>query len=280
VNLRALVFGGTSGIGARTAEVLAENGWDVVIGGRRQRQGEALASGLGDRTEFVRCDVTVESEVACAVAHAVGRLGGIDALVNCAGGGVPEPRGIAAADLETTEATLRVHLLGVIAAMKHVAPVLVAQRSGSIVNVASLGGLVAGWSAMGYSAAKAALIHVTRCVAVELGEFGVRVNSVSPGPTSTGVFGKSAGLDPDDADRLVGRLEPLFESLVRPWQPFPRLAVADDVARAVVWLASDAARFVNGHDLVVDGGISAGRPLSVSEGSRAKIDAALAGGNA
>jgi NAD(P)-dependent dehydrogenase (short-subunit alcohol dehydrogenase family) len=273
VSLRALVFGGTSGIGARTAELFAEDGSDVVIAGRRRRQGEALASRLG--AEFVRCDVTVESEVARAVAHAVRRLGGIDALVNCAGGGVPEPRGIAAADLETTEATLRVHLLGVIAAMKHVAPVLIAQRSGSIVNVASLGGLLAGWSAMGYSAAKAALIHVTRCVAVELGEFGVRVNSVSPGPTGTGIFGKSAGLDPDEADRLAGRLEPLFESLVRPWQPFPRLAVADDVARAVVWLASDAARFVNGHDLVVDGGISAGRPLSVSDGSREKIAAAV-----
>jgi NAD(P)-dependent dehydrogenase (short-subunit alcohol dehydrogenase family) len=275
--MRALVFGGTSGIGARTAELLAENGSDVVIAGRRQSQGEALASRLGDRTEFVRCDVTVESDVARTVAHTVDRVGGIDALVNCAGGGVPEPRGIAAADLETTEATLRVHLLGVVAAMKHVAPVMVAQRSGSIVNVASLGGLVAGWSALSYSAAKAALIHLTRCVAVELGEFGVRVNSVSPGPTRTGIFGKSAGLEPEAADRLVERLEPLFESLVRPWQPFPRMAVADDVARAVAWLAGDDARFVNGHDLVVDGGISAGRPLSVSDGNREKVAAALAG---
>jgi NAD(P)-dependent dehydrogenase (short-subunit alcohol dehydrogenase family) len=160
--------------------------------------------------------------------------------------------------------------------MKHAAPVMIEHGSGSIVNVASLGGLVAGWSALGYSAAKAALIHLTRCVAVELGEFGIRVNCVSPGPVATGLLGKSAGLDPADADRSAANLETLLERLVRPWQPYPRLSVPDDVARAVVWLASDASSFVNGHNLVVDGGISAGRPLSASDGNREKIAAALA----
>jgi NAD(P)-dependent dehydrogenase (short-subunit alcohol dehydrogenase family) len=275
--LRALIIGGTSGIGARTAERLAKGRSRVVIAGRREEEGERLASRLGHGAQFVRCDVTVESDVARAVSHAVDRFGGLDALVNSAGGGVPEPRGIAAADLATTEATLRVHLVGVVAAMKHAAPVMAGQGSGSIVNIASLGGVVAGWSALGYSAAKAALIHLTRCVAVELGEFGVRVNSVSPGPTLTGIFGKSAGLAPEEADGCAGRLEPLFESLVRPWQPFPRMAVADDVARVVVWLASDGSSFVNGQDLVVDGGISAGRPLSASDGNREKINAAIAG---
>jgi NAD(P)-dependent dehydrogenase (short-subunit alcohol dehydrogenase family) len=275
--LRALIIGGTSGIGARTAELLAESRSRVVIAGRRQVEGEQLAGRLGNGAQFVRCDVTIESDVARAVSYAINSFGGLDALVNSAGGGVPEPRGIAAADLTTTEATLRVHLVGVVAAMKHAAPVMVAQRSGSIVNIASLGGVVAGWSALSYSAAKAALIHLTRCVAVELGEFGVRVNSVSPGPTLTGIFGKSAGLDPEEADDRTGRLEPLFESLVRPWQPFPRMAVADDVARVVVWLASDGSSFVNGQDLVVDGGISAGRPLSASDGNREQINAAIAG---
>jgi NAD(P)-dependent dehydrogenase (short-subunit alcohol dehydrogenase family) len=277
-NLRALVFGGTSGIGARTAELLAANGSQVLIAGRRQREGEDLAYSLGERAAFIRCDVTLESDIARAVAEAVDRFGGLNAVVNSAGGGVPEPRGIAAVDLGITEATLRVHLLGVIAAMKHAAPIMVEQRSGSIVTVASLGGLVAGWSALSYSAAKAAVIHLTRCAAVELGEFGVRANSVSPGPVMTGLFGKGhSALDPSDADCRAGRLETLFESLVRPWQPYPRVAVADDVARAVVWLASDASSFVNGHDLVVDGGISAGRPLSSSEGTREKIHAVLKG---
>jgi NAD(P)-dependent dehydrogenase (short-subunit alcohol dehydrogenase family) len=275
--LRALIIGGTSGIGARTAELLAESRSQVVIAGRRQREGEELAARLGNRAGFVRCDVTVESDVARAVTYAVDRFGGLDALVNSAGGGVPEPRGIAAADLAATEATLRLHLVGVVAAMKHAAPVMIEHGSGSIVNVASLGGLVAGWSALGYSAAKAALIHLTRCVAVELGEFGVRVNSVSPGPTLTGIFGKSAGLDSGEADSRAGQLETLFESLVHPWQPFPRMAVVDDVARVIVWLASDGSSFVNGQDLVVDGGISAGRPLSASDGNREAIKSVVTG---
>jgi NAD(P)-dependent dehydrogenase (short-subunit alcohol dehydrogenase family) len=276
--LRALVIGGTSGIGARTAELLAANGSRVVIAGRRQREGEELAHRLGERAGFVRCDVTLESDVAHAVGETVERLGGLDALVNSAGGGVPEPRGVAAADLEITEATLRVHLVRVIAAMKHAAPIMIEQHSGSIVNIASLGGIVAGWSALSYSAAKAAVIHVSRCAAVELGEFGVRVNSISPGPVITGLLGKGrTASDPSEADRHAGRLETLFESLVRPWQPYPRVGVPDDVARAAVWLASDASSFVNGHDLVVDGGISAGRPLSSSEGAREKIKAVLAG---
>jgi NAD(P)-dependent dehydrogenase (short-subunit alcohol dehydrogenase family) len=275
--LRALVLGGTSGIGARTAELLVANGAYVVVGGRRQREGEELANRLGARAAFVRCDVTVEADVARAVADVVDRLGGLDALVNSAGGGVPEPRGIASADLVTTEASLRVHLVGVIAAMKHAAPVMLERGSGSIVNIASLGAVVAGWSALSYSAAKAALIHLTRCVAVELGEFGIRVNSVSPGPVVTGLLGKSAGLDPSDADLRAARLEALFESLVRPWQPYPRVGVTDDVAEAVVWLTSDASSFVNGHNLVIDGGISAGRPLSASHGNREQISAALVG---
>jgi NAD(P)-dependent dehydrogenase (short-subunit alcohol dehydrogenase family) len=275
--LRALIIGGTSGIGARTAELLAEGRSQVVIAGRRQREGEELARRLGSGAEFARCDVTTESDIAQAVSYAVDRLGGLDALVNSAGGGVPEPRGIASADLATTEATLRVHLVGVVAAMKHAAPVMVAQRSGSIVNIASLGGVLAGWSALSYSAAKAGLIHLTRCVAVELGEFGVRVNSVSPGPTLTGILGKSAGLAPQEADGRIEQLETLFENLVRPWQPFPRMAVADDVARVVVWLASDGSSFVNGQNLVVDGGIAAGRPLSASDGNREKINAAVMG---
>src|SRR5262245_24160073 len=102
---RALIIGGTSGIGARTAELLAASRSQVVIAGRRQHEGEALASRLGYGAGFVRCDVTIESEVEQAISHTVDRFGGLDILVNSAGGGVPEPRGIAAADLTTIEAT-------------------------------------------------------------------------------------------------------------------------------------------------------------------------------
>jgi len=101
-----------------------------------------------------------------------------------------------------------------------------------------------------YSAAKAAVIHLTRCVAVELGEYGVRVNSISPGPTVTGIFAKSVGVAASAADHATDGLAEKFATL----QPIPRAGVPDDIAGAALYLASDAASFVNGHDLVVAGG--------------------------
>jgi NAD(P)-dependent dehydrogenase (short-subunit alcohol dehydrogenase family) len=266
----AVVIGGTSGIGARTAELLADEGACVLIAGRRRAEGEALAQRLGSPAAFVSCDVLVESDLENLVALARERFGRIDALINCAGDAAPTG-GIADVDLGRFQRTLAVHLGGTIAAMKHVAPVMLEQGSGSIVNVASIGGRFAGWTGLGYAAAKAAVIQVTRCAAVELGERGVRANSISPGPILTGIFGKGAGVDPAEADARAGDLEPLFRSALEQWQPLRRAGTPDDVAPAAVWLASDASRFVNGHDLIVDGGISAGRPLSVSIAERAQM---------
>jgi NAD(P)-dependent dehydrogenase (short-subunit alcohol dehydrogenase family) len=265
-----VVVGGTSGIGARTAECLAHEGATVVISGRRAAEGEALAQQLGAPAAFMRCDVLVESDLQRLVTETRERFDRIDAMINCAGDAAPTG-GIADVDLERFNRTLAVHLGGTIAAMKHVAPVMLEQESGSIVNIASIGGRAAGWTGLGYAAAKAAVIQVTRCAAVELGERGVRANSVSPGPILTGIFAKGAGVDPAEADRRAGDLEPLFRSALEAWQPLRRAGTPDDVAPAVVWLASDASRFVNGHDLTVDGGISAGRPISVSIAERTQM---------
>ncbi len=266
----AVVIGATSGIGARTATLLAEEGAKVVIGGRRLAEGEALAQQLGLTAMFVRCDVLVEADVQQIIQAACDRFGRIDALINCAGDAAPTG-GIADVDLERFDRTLAVHLGGVVAGMKRVAPVMLEQGSGSIVNIASIGGRVAGWTGLGYAAAKAAVIQVTRCAAVELGERGVRANSISPGPILTGIFAKGAGVDPAEADRRAGDLGPLFTSALESWQPLRRAGTPEDVAPAAVWLASDGARFVNGHDLVVDGGICAGRPISVSLAERAQM---------
>jgi NAD(P)-dependent dehydrogenase (short-subunit alcohol dehydrogenase family) len=134
----AVVIGGTSGVGARTAELLVAEGAHVVIAGRRRAEGEALAGRLGGAS-FMGCDVTVESDVAAVIAYAVKRFGRLDALVNSAGGGVKEGRGLAAVDFATLQATLALHLGGVMAGMKYAAPVMVEQESGSIVNIASVG---------------------------------------------------------------------------------------------------------------------------------------------
>jgi NAD(P)-dependent dehydrogenase (short-subunit alcohol dehydrogenase family) len=250
----AVITGGTSGIGARTVELFVAEGARVVIAGRRREEGEALARRFGPAASFIRTDVAREPEVKAMIDHALARCGRLDCLFNNAGN-PSRLTGIADLDIEYFDATISVHLRGVVLGMKHAAPVMLRQRSGSIINTGSIAGLRAGVSAHPYSAAKAAVIHLTRCVAAELGEKGIRVNSISPGAIATGIFGKGAGLPEEKADRTIEGLKARFTAA----QPIPRAGVADDVARAALFLASDAAGFVNGHDLVVDGGAISGQ---------------------
>ena len=192
----AVISGGTSGIGARTAELFVAEGAAVVIGGRRELEGKELTSRLGPSVRFVRADVSVETDVESLIGHTVEEFGRLDILVNNAGVGGQPPGGWSAIDIDRFWAVLAVHIGGVVAGIKHAAPVMTRQGSGSIISTASIGGLVAGWTGVDYSTAKAAVIHLTRCAAIELGQHGVRVNSVSPGPIPTGIFGKAAGMAP------------------------------------------------------------------------------------
>jgi NAD(P)-dependent dehydrogenase (short-subunit alcohol dehydrogenase family) len=259
----AVITGGTSGIGAPIAEAFVDEGARVIIGARRDQLGESFAERLGPKASFVRTDVTVEADVAALIGYAVEHFGRLDCLVNNAG--AIEPSGpVEALDLDRFRQVMAVHAGGVAAGMKHVAPVMCGQGSGSIINIASIAGRLAGWTALDYAAAKASIIHMTRCAAVELGEHNVRVNSISPGPILTGIFGKAAGMDPRPADRRAADLEPVFRARLADWQPLRRAGTTDDIAPVAVWLASDGARFVTGQDLAVDGGITAGRPWSVA----------------
>jgi NAD(P)-dependent dehydrogenase (short-subunit alcohol dehydrogenase family) len=136
-----------------------------------------------------------------------------------------------------------------------------AQGSGSIINTGSVAGILAGYSSIVYSAAKAAVIHLTRVVAMELGESNVRVNCISPGGIATGIFGKGAGLPPEQAEKTTELMKQVLENI----QPIRRPGMVDDIARAAVFLASDDASFINGHNLVVDGGLTGGRLWSVQQ---------------
>jgi NAD(P)-dependent dehydrogenase (short-subunit alcohol dehydrogenase family) len=266
----AIVTGGTSGIGARTVELFVEEGAKVVIAGRRAEEGEALAKTLGAAASFARTDVSVEADVKAVVAHALEKFGRLDCLFNNAGN-PGKLSTIAETDMENFERLMATHMRGVMLGMKHAAAVLQKQRSGSIINTGSVAGHQAGVSAPGYSAVKAAIIHLTRCAAVELGEQGVRVNSISPGAIVTGIFGKGAGMPDTAADKATAGLEERFAAL----QPIPRAGLPEDIAQAALFLASDAASFINGHDLVVDGGLIAGRSWSATLAQRKAMGEAL-----
>ena len=255
----AIVTGGTSGIGARTVEVFVAEGARVAIAGRTVEKGERLAEALGDAAIFVKTDVAKEADIEALVARTVEHFGRLDCLFNNAG--IPGPNEpIAHLSWDGFAKTMAVNVGGVMMGMKHAARVMKRQSSGSIINCASVAGLRTGCGDHVYSAAKAAVIHVTRTAAMELGERGIRVNSISPGAIMTPVFGKALGLSTSDADATVDKLDELF----RARQPIPRSGMPEDIAQAAVFLASDEAGFVNGHDLIVDGGLTGGRGWSES----------------
>ena len=201
----AIITGATSGIGARTAELFVEEGARVLFTGRRKPEGEAVQKKLGKAARFEQADATVEADWQRIIAQALVSFGRLDCLFNNAGG--PAPTGsITGIPVEGFDAAMALLVRSVMLGMKHAAPVMMRQRSGSIINNGSIAAHLAGYSSsMVYSAAKAAVNHLSRCVAMELGEHNVRVNSVSPGQIATGILGKALGLGADDlADLALG----------------------------------------------------------------------------
>lgn len=245
----ALITGGTSGIGAATVRLFVEEGASVVATGRNSERGRGLAAELGARVAYVQGDVSRESDVNGAVDEAVRRFGRLDCLFNNAGS-ISVGGRIDEISVDGFDQTLGVFLRGVFLGMKHAAPIMKRQGAGSIINNASIAGLRAGISGHVYSAAKAAVVHLSRSVAMELGEHGIRVNCICPGFITTPIFGKNFGLASDRADETVPITRNLFETM----QPIKRAGIPEDIARAALWLASDESSFVNGHALVVDGG--------------------------
>jgi NAD(P)-dependent dehydrogenase (short-subunit alcohol dehydrogenase family) len=268
----ALVTGATSGIGRRTVERFVEEGAKVLCCGRRAQLGASLQEALGaERCRFVQADVTREADVARLVATAIDTWGRIDCLFNNAGG--PSPQGgIESIPVEGFDAAMANLVRSVMLGMKHVAPVMVKQGAGSIINNGSVAAVRAGLSSsMVYSAAKAAVVHLSNCVAMQLGEQNVRVNCISPGGIATGIFAKAFGLPSDAAE---GTIEAIKAGLAK-LQPIPRAGITDDIANAAVFLASDQSSFINGHNLVVDGGLVGGRMWSAQQASLAGMKQAF-----
>jgi|SRR5271166_1908363 len=268
----AIVTGGTSGIGERSVELFVEEGAKVVFTGRRKPEGEAIARRLGAAASFVAADATSEDDWRRVIGIALDTHGRLDALFNNAGG--PAPTGsIADVTVEGFDAAIALLVRSVMLGMKHAAPIMKRQRAGSIINNGSVAAHQAGYSSsMVYGAAKAAVVHLTRCVAMEVGEHGVRVNSVSPGAIATGILAKALGMtDAGKADALAEKLKAPFAS----GQPIPRAGVPDDIAQCVCWLASDRSTFVTGEDVVIDGGLIRGRMFTPHQESLRQTRAML-----
>ncbi|MEK7750368.1 MAG: SDR family oxidoreductase, partial [Acidobacteriota bacterium] len=188
----AVITGGTSGIGRRMVERFVEEGAAVYFSGRRAALGAEVAQATG--ATFVEANVTLEADAARTIATAAKKNGRVDVLINNAGGVAVGGR-LEAVPLESFDATIAAHVRGALAHIKHVSALMRAQQQGSIINIGSVAGHRAGYSSsISYGVAKAALIHLSRCAAMELGEDSVRVNSISPGGIATGIFGKAMGM--------------------------------------------------------------------------------------
>jgi NAD(P)-dependent dehydrogenase (short-subunit alcohol dehydrogenase family) len=241
-----LITGALTGIARATALAFARKGAKVVASGRHEDAGAALAAELraaGAEAEFIRADVRHEEDVRALIDATIKRFGRLEVAVNAAGTeGKPGPATEQTA--ESYAATFDTNVLGTILSMKHELRVMQAQGSGSIINISSTFGHEGGAGASIYAASKHAVEGLTKSVALEFGASGIRVNAVAPGPIQTPML-----------DRFTGGEE--VKAYLATLNAQKRIGQPDEIARAVLYLASDDASFVTGHILNVDGGKSA-----------------------
>ena len=258
----AVITGAASGLGEATARLMHAEGASVILTDIQDDRGRRVAAELGDRARYLHCDVTAEADVAGAVDTAVREFGQLDCMFNNAGiigahGGIDE------IPLEEYEFTMAVLLRSVFLGLKHAARVMKPQHSGVILNTTSIGGLQGGLGPHVYGAAKGAVVALTKNVAAELGAWSIRVNAIAPGKILT----------PMNAATIVGDPDAIEEAreAFRTRTPLRgRIGVADDIAHAALWLASDDAGFVSGHVLVVDGGLTTGSRENVAPGEHGR----------
>jgi xanthoxin dehydrogenase len=246
----AVITGGASGIGAASVSRFIQEGARVVIGDIQRGPGEAFAAQFGDKAAFAVCDVTKEEQVAALVDLAVSHFGQLDIMFNNAGiVGAVGP-------IDTTPGpewnlTIDILLNGVFYGMKHAARVMKPRGTGSIISMASTAGLMGGLGPHAYAAAKHAVVGLTKNVGAELCRFGIRVNSIAAASMATPMVAAVLTGDPgniEEAKRILAGASPIRD----------RPGLAEDVANAALWLASDESGYTNGHTLTTDAGVTVG----------------------
>ena len=245
-NSVVLITGALTGIGRAAAVAFAKHGAKVVVAGRHDEAGNALAKelrSLGTEAEFINADVRKEEDVRNMVDRTVARFGRLDVAVNnAATEGQVGP--ITDQTAESFAATFDTNVLGVVLSMKHEVRAMQAQGHGNIVNISSTYGHEGAAFASVYVGAKHAVEGITKSVALEVAKSGIRVNAVAPGPTDTGMLSRFTGTAEKKA-ALASQV------------PLGRLGLSEEVAEGIVFLGSDEAKFITGHVLNVDGGHTA-----------------------
>jgi NAD(P)-dependent dehydrogenase (short-subunit alcohol dehydrogenase family) len=251
----AIVTGGASGLGRATVELFLKEGARVVIADVDTARGEDLARTLGPAASFKRTDVGNADDVQALVDFAVDRFGGLHVMFNNAG--IPGTTYDRFLDdpLTDFQRMMDVNLLGVMLGTQGAARHMAGNGGGSIINNSSIAAIKAGFGVMIYRAAKAAVVHFTKCVAIDLAEYGVRVNCIAPGHIRTEMTAYSTpGMTPD----VIERVKKAAASVTDSSRPLKRQGTPEDVAQAALYLASERAAQITGVVLPVDGGATAG----------------------
>lgn len=246
----AAITGASSGFGAAAARRFVAEGCKVVLGDIQQDAGAALAEELGDAAVFIQCNVTKEDDISAMVDLAVSHFGKLDIMYNNAGiVGAVGPIDTTPAD--EWKATLDILLNGVFYGMKHAARVMKPQMSGSIISMSSTAGIMGGLGPHAYSAAKHAVVGMTKNVGAELCRYGIRVNAISPAGMATAMVANVSTGDHTAIEKTKQVLAEASPLINRP-------GLAEDVANAALWLASDESGYTTGHTLTTDAGITTG----------------------
>ncbi|MDA1298883.1 MAG: SDR family oxidoreductase [Proteobacteria bacterium] len=248
----AVITGGTSGIGEATVELFVNEGAKVVFCGRSEEKGQALADRVGEAAVYVKADVMSEADIKQTIDTAVSQFGGLDILFNNAGG--PTKGTIDGVTPEDINYAWQLLFSSAVLGTKHATAHLKARGGGAIINNSSIAAIRDNQGDLLYSAVKAALTHYSKLSGVRLGPLGIRVNTISPGAIATPIFwGGSARANTLAREDNERKMQKLQKNLARA-TPLPTSGLAIDIAHGALFLASDEGRYVNSHDLVIDGG--------------------------